>query len=333
MVLLISSSNDASTDAVMDWIDYLGGAAKRVNTDKLSPMDIQALRVSNNKGEQLYQDGNSHNRFTSVWFRRPATNIFKEEVPMHAIEDRATSHLVNKFLEFEAERITDYIYYIYNNCAKTKLGNPFLSSVNKLEILSKACYHGLQIPETIITANKPELIKFKNRYKDIITKAIYETPTLNPNGKLYKIYTEVVTDEIIEQCPETFFPSLFQEKLEKEVELRVFYLNGQFHAAAIFSQNDEQTAIDFRRYNTKKPNRKVPFNLPAHVENNLHALMVDIGLNSGSIDLILAEKGEYVFLEINPVGQYGMISQYSNAILSKEIAKFLLNHENEMQHT
>jgi len=46
-------------------------------------------------------------------------------------------------------------------------------------------------------------------------------------------------------------------------------------------------------------------------------------LNSGSIDILVTPNNEYVFLEVNPVGQFGMVSQPCNYYLEKRIAERL----------
>ena len=53
--------------------------------------------------------------------------------------------------------------------------------------------------------------------------------------------------------------------------------------------------------------------------------MYKLELNSGSIDLILDKKNRFVFLEINPIGQFGMTSFPCNYSIEKEIAKYLCN--------
>jgi D-alanine-D-alanine ligase-like ATP-grasp enzyme len=53
--------------------------------------------------------------------------------------------------------------------------------------------------------------------------------------------------------------------------------------------------------------------------------MALLKLNTGSIDLIVNTTGEYIFLEVNPVGQFGMVSSPCNYYLEREIARFLSN--------
>ncbi len=53
--------------------------------------------------------------------------------------------------------------------------------------------------------------------------------------------------------------------------------------------------------------------------------MDKLDLNCGSIDMIVNTKNEFIFLEVNPVGQFGMVSEPCNYFLEKKVAEFLLN--------
>lgn len=93
---------------------------------------------------------------------------------------------------------------------------------------------------------------------------------------------------------------------------------------AIFSQQSEQTKIDFRKYDPVKPNRCTPYKLPAEIENKIDRLMRRIKINSGSIDMIYSPNGQYYFLEVNPIGQFGMTSFPCNYPIEKRIAQYLI---------
>jgi len=56
----------------------------------------------------------------------------------------------------------------------------------------------------------------------------------------------------------------------------------------------------------------------------LKKLLLELNLDTGSIDLIYTKSDEFVFLEINPVGQYDMVSAPCNYYLDKKIASLLL---------
>ena len=51
--------------------------------------------------------------------------------------------------------------------------------------------------------------------------------------------------------------------------------------------------------------------------------MRKLKLDSGSIDIIVTNKGEYVFLEVNPVGHFTQVSSPCNYYLEKEIAEII----------
>jgi D-alanine-D-alanine ligase-like ATP-grasp enzyme len=56
--------------------------------------------------------------------------------------------------------------------------------------------------------------------------------------------------------------------------------------------------------------------------------MRELGVNTGSIDMIYTKDNEYVFLEVNPTGQFGMTSVPCNYPIDLEVAKFLKNSLN-----
>lgn len=107
-------------------------------------------------------------------------------------------------------------------------------------------------------------------------------------------------------------------------ELRVFVLGKDIYPMVIFSQNDKKTEVDFRNYNDDNPNRTAPYKLPKDINRALLKIFAELNLNTGSADFIRAINGEYYFLEINPLGQFGMTSKPCNYHLEKKIAEFLI---------
>jgi len=195
---------------------------------------------------------------------------------------------------------------------KTLIDDYFKSNTNKIEVLELAKELNLSIPDTIITTLKKDLLNCKWR---LINKNISNIAHLSTKDKTYHNRTVEIHPDLL---PETFFPSLFQKLIDKKYELRIFYLKKKFYSMAIFSQEDAKTALDFRNYNYLKPNRTVPFELPLDIQNKLEKLMSRLELNTGSIDMIISKKDEFVFLEVNPDGQFGMVSQPCNYYLEKK---------------
>jgi ATP-GRASP peptide maturase of grasp-with-spasm system len=215
-------------------------------------------------------------------------------------------------------KIEEFINYLLLKKVKT-LGNPFLIDPNKLQVLEIANEIGLQTPKTTICQSSQETFFYFGK-KPFITKLLVPLQ-MEKDKKRLNFFT---LDTTHNELSSTFSPSLFQEKIEKKYEIRVFYLNGQCYCKAIFSQNDKKTEVDYRNYNLKKPNRVVPFLLPKNITSKLKILMDRLKLDTASIDLIVNKQNEFVFLEVNPVGQFSDMSMECNYFLEKKIMEYML---------
>lgn len=92
---------------------------------------------------------------------------------------------------------------------------------------------------------------------------------------------------------------------------------------AISSQNSQQTIEDWRRYDLPNTPHK-PYALPMDLEQKCIALVKTLGLIFGCIDMIITPNNEYVFLEINPNGQWLWIEQLTGLPIAKALAELLI---------
>jgi len=212
---------------------------------------------------------------------------------------------------------------------KLLLGSYMEESLNnKILNLSVAIEVGLNIPETLVTNQKTDLLGFYDKNAPIITKCIVAEPRLPSENFFYQTPGTFVVDKSeIESLSDNFAPSLFQKYIEKKYEVRVFVTGNTFFSMAIFSQNDEQTKIDFRNYNREKPNRNIPFELPKKIKDKIRLFLIQKQMNQGSIDFIVTPENEFVFLEINPQGQLDWVSKNCNYYIEKHIAEQLINQD------
>lgn len=185
---------------------------------------------------------------------------------------------------------------------------------------------GLTIPCSIVTTQKTDALRFYATHSNIITKSFDNIFSYrdNANKTTLNQYTYLLSRADLMALPETFPPTLFQEYIEKEYEIRVFVLLDEVYAIAVFSQQQSNTQIDMRNYNMDNMNRYVPVQLPVNITDSILKFMDKCGLNTGSIDLIRAKNGRYYFLEINPIGQFGYVSDACNYNLEYIIAKKLI---------
>ncbi|MCG8573887.1 MAG: grasp-with-spasm system ATP-grasp peptide maturase [Flavobacteriales bacterium] len=317
MILIISSEEDACTSLVIDWLLFYKKKFLRISAkDKI---DIVHMDVDDFDNTQFVLKGTNYRiaDFSHVWYRRSFLILKKTEKVNFS--DRILTDTINGQLLDERIVIRDFFL---RELKKRSLNSQLDNDLNKLEVLASCRKFGLKTPKTFVTGDKKSLLGFKLKYGELIVKNCTPGMLIKNDEHHLGSGTMLLTDEILEQLPDKFYPMMFQTEINKAFELRVFYLNGDCYSSAIFSQNDEKTKIDFRNYNFERPNRTPPFRLPGSFAKKITGLMEELKLNSGSIDLIVTTEGEFVFLEINPVGQFFQVSYPCNYYLEKRVAEY-----------
>ena len=331
MILIISQERyETSTDDVIDWIGHLKGNFIRINGEDIySDKGVPAFSLTTQAGGLTPWKALQSKKINIAWFRRWSAKRYLDK--LHLTSGGISGHMIEAYKTLVADDATLRSYFLYNLRVKKWLSFPPRVTVNKLIVLDMAQKAGLAVPDTIVCGNKKELEQFLQQGDRVITKDLTNPFVLQfPDGDKYMSFTKEVDQQFMIELPESFAPSLFQKMIPKSYEIRTFFLGKKFYSMAIFSQQSEQTSVDFRNYNAKKPNRTVPYKLPAHIEQRLRKLMRQLKLDTGSIDIIRTEGPEgYIFLEVNPIGQFGMTSRPCNYNLEKIIAQYLIQQDQD----
>ncbi|PQA94978.1 ATP-GRASP peptide maturase, grasp-with-spasm system [Chryseobacterium piscicola] len=323
MILIFSISNDYTTTQVCRWIEKLGHDFIRINKDdscEIEKFDLinDDIIIKINKDTLL-----SYKDISAVWYRRGGfihnfrteKNIDDKEILFQ--EGNRINRLIN-------DEFRDLALFLQKKFEKNNsIGSYFNSKLNKLMVLDFAKSIGLYIPHTFILAKKLQLKELVDNHK-IITKAISDGLYYFAEDYAYYTYTEKISAKELPRFPDMFMPSLFQIQIEKKFEIRSFFLKGKFYSMAIMSQFNDKTMVDYRKYDQKNPNKNIPFKLPTDIQNKLIQIFNHFKLNTGSVDLIVDIHDNYYFLEINPVGQFGMTSRPCNYGLEKIMAEELI---------
>lgn len=327
MVLIFSTENDYSTNDVIAWLRYFGKEVIRINIDE-RPIDFKLTTLINGTENQVFLKYKGYcidfEKVESFWYRRGGYfDMIDIEQLLHFLKhDKRLTKNIYQNLNIESKALSTYLNFCLTE-KKKSLGNIKFASSNKVESIKVAANCGFLVPKTLITDNKKELEEFKKTCDDgVITKASGEGLNFYCNDYFYSVYTEEIKNT--DNFPNHFFPSLFQEKLKKLFEIRIFYLDKKCYSMAIFSQKNKKTEVDFRKYDELKPNRNVPFKLPKNIEHKVSEFMKERHLTTGSIDLVYSRKNEFVFLEVNPVGQFAMVSYPCNYNLERLISNYLI---------
>lgn len=313
-ILIASIEEDQSTSDVVDWLLKKQQKFVRLNSSK--ELNIKILKIDNNEiSFNIKSDERiiSKSDIKSFWYRKGVVKIKTSKLDDNLIKFKW-------YFDGEVDALKTFLIHELDKIAPVnKLYN---SNVNKLVQLAVASKCKLNIPETIITSDKASVQSFIQN-KPIITKSIQLPFIYADNKNINSLLTSEYNLNDLKKSSQTFFYTKFQTNIIKKLELRIFYLDRKFYSMAIFSQTNSKTKIDFRNYDTKRPNRCVPFTLNDEIKNKLHKLMKRLDLASGSIDMLVDEKNNYYFLEVNPVGQFGMVSIPCNYYLEKKVAELI----------
>jgi glutathione synthase/RimK-type ligase-like ATP-grasp enzyme len=96
---------------------------------------------------------------------------------------------------------------------------------------------------------------------------------------------------------------IFQRYVPKSFEVRVTCFGATLVAAKLDSQAHASSRVDWRAISPTRLNVQ-PIELPPAVSDCCLELMRTLGLRFGCIDLVVTPKVEWVFLEINQMGQF-----------------------------
>ena len=123
-----------------------------------------------------------------------------------------------------------------------------------------------------------------------------------------------------------YAPVIFQEHIPAVVDLRVTIVGDELFAAEIGSQKTAYP-VDFRMDMDRAEVRA--HKLPDEIERRLHALMDTAGIVYGAADLRLTPEGEYVFLEINPAGQWLFVERLTGQPITAALCAYLMAHDRD----
>jgi glutathione synthase/RimK-type ligase-like ATP-grasp enzyme len=188
---------------------------------------------------------------------------------------------------------------------------------SKAEQLLRACRFGFEVPETCVS-NEPDAIRaFVDAMSHRGERVIYKPHTTiiveAENGRVGVAYTRLLGAAELERLAEIrLTPGIFQRYVPKRLELRVTVIGTSVFACAIDSQGRSATQVDWRASPWESPGEfpaHVPFALPSEFADMCSRFVHSYGLAFGAIDLVVTPGGEYVFLELNPNGQWAWVEQ------------------------
>jgi hypothetical protein len=180
---------------------------------------------------------------------------------------------------------------------------------------------GLTTPRTLLSNDSARVLEFIAQLPH--GKCIYKPFSwFHVSGR--SIYTTVITAKMVEEniAGISKAPGIFQEYIEKRYELRITVVGDCIFAVKIDSQARDDTKIDWRRNQYDAPYSRI------QLEQEFEAALCEFhrrsGLVYGAYDVVHGADGRYVFLEVNPVGQWLWLEEAVGVQISDALAAELV---------
>lgn len=317
-VLILSNSLDIHADDVVNALIKRGVNFLRINTDRWYTEKVhvhlgypESGYVSVDNTKVMLAD------ITSVLYRRP----FVIEPEM--VDDPNQ----RKFASGEVNELFHQMWYALPYARWVNAPHDLEYARRKYTQLIIANKLGLTIPRTCITNSQEQAQQFVKT----VDKAIYKTMKapiidLHGDGMQWGIPTTVLSQKHLRQL-HLIVPSggIFQEYVEKLYEVRVTVIGEDVYSAKILSQETTEydAHIDWRDGVAYGNVEVVPYNLPDAIADVCRGIVRHYNLLFGAIDLIRTPGGQYIFLELNPNGQWLWVEDMTNQPLLDSMVRLL----------
>lgn len=250
----------------------------------------------------------------TVWRRRPSYILKPEQI--HPADLKFVDIECNFFRRSLFEVLSPDAFWVNPVSASPRADSKILQHKIALEV-------GLAVPDTLYSNDPVEIRSFMGQHGGrIVYKPFRGLPWRN-GPDLWIAYTSVlqesdlVRDDVLRSCP-----GIYQAIVAKDFEVRATMMGRHCFAAKILSQQTATGRVDWRRsYHELKME---PFTLPSELVSACHDLMERLGIVFGCFDFIVNTAGEFVFLEVNEMGQFLFVERYAGLPLLDAFSELLL---------
>lgn len=326
-VLIITKPDDPDSVFVQEALIQAGASATLWYPSNTPIQQSNTFKISNDlplrwqmKDKNIEYDGD----FNTVWLRRPRKPILPNNI--HEKDLKTVQDENMDLFKLLLSSVCPGAFWVndINNIYFVK------SKIKQLEVARSL---GFNIPNTVLTNSPDEVRHFINTTKyEVIYKPLQSHYWIEDNGMRIS-YTNVVdvknlpSDDILKLTP-----GIFQEKIDKQYELRVTYFGTNPVSIKLHSQGHKEGIHDWRSV----PTHELPIErikIPDSLNEKCIKLLQYYGLQMGCFDFILTPENEYIFLEVNEQGQFLWIEEIDESIPMLDMfVKFLLNRNFEYSY-
>lgn len=324
-VLILSNHRDAHARIVLSALKMKGITVERwipenylqnqKSSFNLSPVNIDELLLKDDRQKLNLMD------YDTVWFRRQA-------IP------KLIPHIHSNDRDFVFNENMSHMRAIWFALEKKAFCvNPISSyykANSKLLQLQLAKQLGLFFPETLISNSLEDLKSFikKNQPHEIIYKTFVPN-TWEENDEIFNFYTTVISEKLLPSSSIlALTPGIYQKRINKQFEVRATFFGNKNISVKILNSAED---IDWRLKSRISGLKIEPITLCPDIEKKCLLMMKELGIVFGCFDFIITDNNQYVFLEVNEMGQFlwveellpelKLLDSFCNLLLTKSEKK------------
>jgi glutathione synthase/RimK-type ligase-like ATP-grasp enzyme len=293
-VLIVTNDHDEHADAVVLELDRRNVPVFRFHPEDFPHACSVSIEIQGGRIQGELRNANHRvalDDICAAWYRR-SRNLYMGGI----------SRTSEKLDDYVKAQSTATVVAVCASLQTLWVSHPFKLRRGEVKALqlAEASKAGLKVPHTLISNDPAQATTFVDALGDAecAIKPLMAVGVTDEHGYRLPLTTTLPPGHSLESV--ALAPTMLQPYVDKAFELRCVVIGERIFSAKMDSQADEKSRIDWRGGD---PEHEI-FDLPEPVEASIHRLMDSFALNFASLDMIVTPEGEFVFLELNPNGQW-----------------------------
>lgn len=295
-VLIVTNEQDLAADLVVLALERREIAVLRCNTERLTRWRLSidpgnAWELEDHLGRTASSETTS-----AVWWRRP-------EPPGCSVAHASASQEEAFASQWQAA-----LEGLASVPGPRWVSSPaaIRSAEDKATQLAVAIRLGFRVPRTVWTNNTGSAKRLADSGR-LVAKSVTAAAWEDDSGPAFVFAHLLSQSELPHDDALALGPVAFQHPILPKRDVRVTVVGARALAAIAEPKRDE--ALDWRL----DPNRSwAPYKLNPTDADRCVRLVAELGLRFGGIDLALDDHGQIWFLEINPNGEWGWLTEVAD---------------------
>ena len=237
----------------------------------------------------------------SIYYRKPMLpDLSLYDTQYHLMIQRDIISVINGIVDS------------FSGCVLTK-PSILRKTENKIYQLIYAGENGWDVPQSYIGNSSRDCIKYEQSAS--IIKPITTGKTHGKNG--WELYQTNIFKGINEDIALT--PVYLQNYIPKQFEVRLTIVGKEVYPIRIDTENQIDWRADY-------PNHKyTQIVCPSDIIAKCYKMMDDFNLVFGAFDFIVTPENRWIFLEVNPNGQWLWLEQSLELDIPQKIVEYLID--------